>query len=142
MHILIVEDETLIALGMQSTLQQAGHIVIGLASTIQQALDIVASKRPDLALLNISLGGNHVAGIELAGHFQEQYGIPSLFISGDRQEARKNRHVALGYLSKPYAPRTLLATVDIARQIMHGEEHAPPPPGFELFYDGNKLVGK
>jgi two-component SAPR family response regulator len=141
-RILIVEDEILIALGMQSVLLQAGHIVTGLASTIQEALDIVALRRPDLALVNISLKGNKTAGIELAGIFQERYGIPSLFVSGDPKEARKNPDVALGYLSKPYASRTLLSSVEIARQIIHGEEHGSYPSGLELFHDSGNLIGK
>lgn len=54
-------------------------------------------------------------------------------MSGQIFEARAHRDVALGYLGKPYDAQTLLASVEIARQIIEGEERNPVPNSLELF---------
>jgi DNA-binding response OmpR family regulator len=135
MRILIVEDEMIAALDLQSTLEQAGHSVVGPAMTTAEALVLIEYDCPDLALVNINLKDGQGAGIELARILLERCGVPSLFISGQIHEARENRDAALGYLGKPWRPKTLLASIAVADRIIHGKKADPVPSGLELFKD-------
>jgi DNA-binding response OmpR family regulator len=56
MQVLIVEDETLIALGYQAMIADAGHDVFGIAASVAQARKLLAAGTPDAAVLDIRLG--------------------------------------------------------------------------------------
>jgi DNA-binding response OmpR family regulator len=135
MRILIVEDEMLVALDIQGTLESAGHTVIGIAMTIDEAAKISGNDCPDLALVNINLQEGRGAGIDFARDLLDKCGVPSLFVSGQAKEARENKDAALGYLGKPWGSRTLLASVDVAHRLINGENPDPVPPELELFRD-------
>src|SRR5580704_7264876 len=63
-RVLIVEDDTLVGMGLLSQLQKLGHVVVGQASTAAQALQLFRETRPDVVLMDIRLDG--ADGIELA----------------------------------------------------------------------------
>ena len=48
-------------------------------------------------------------------------------------EARRARDVALGYIRKPYEARTVLGSVEVAREVMGGGTPTHVPAGLELF---------
>jgi len=56
-RILIVEDETLIALDLESLLIDNGCVVVGPVNTIDGALALLAQAPLDAALLDLNLGG-------------------------------------------------------------------------------------
>lgn len=53
--VLIVEDDLVIALDMEMTLQEAGHVVVGTAMTAAQAVEMAKAHRPDLMIVDIRL---------------------------------------------------------------------------------------
>ncbi len=134
MRILVVEDEDLVAMVVCDVLTEAGHEVIWPARTANEGLELAQATRPNLALLNIDLGGE-TKGTHLARLLFRLLGTPVLFVSGNRDEAWAARDAALGYISKPCKPSTLLLSVEVARAIAGGatpEEHHIPP-GLTLF---------
>jgi CheY-like chemotaxis protein len=56
-RILIVEDETIVALDIQDRLSDLGYEVIGVADRGDEALALVATTLPDLVLMDIRLKG-------------------------------------------------------------------------------------
>jgi DNA-binding response OmpR family regulator len=134
MIILVVEDESIIGLELEGRLQEAGHEVLGPASTVDSALQLAEGKRPDLALVDINLGDGG-SGIELARKLLDGWGTPSLFLSGQTQEARENNDAALGRIGKPFSAAAVLESVEVAKQIAAGEPVSPMnvPPELELF---------
>src|SRR5258706_14308509 len=79
--ILIVEDEVIVSLDIQTILKDMGIAVTGLAHTVEEALASIMRERPDLVLLDISLDGEF-EGVELARTIDRRWGIPVVFISG------------------------------------------------------------
>ena len=63
MRVLIVEDSFPVAAGLEFLLQSAGCDVVGKAGNVRAALEIVAAVAFDVALLDIDLGGEHVAPV-------------------------------------------------------------------------------
>ena len=54
--VLIVEDEYLIAMDLQATLEGDGWRVLGPAPSVQVALNILKEELPSVALLDVNLG--------------------------------------------------------------------------------------
>ncbi len=61
--VLIVEDEPLIALELETILQEAGLRVMGPAATLRIAFQLLDHRRPDAAVLDINLRGELVTPV-------------------------------------------------------------------------------
>ena len=133
MRILIVEDEVVIAWMLADSLEGGGHDVMGPAGTMAEALALCeATPPPELALLDVNLrdGSN---GVDVARALFARWGVLSIFASGQMMEARRARNIALGHIRKPYEPRTVLRSVEVAREVMDGGTPKAVPAGLELF---------
>ncbi len=132
MRILIVEDEALIAWMLADSLEDGGHEVVGPAATMAEALALCEAAPPELAVLDINLrdGSN---GVDVARALLERWGVLAIFASAQMMESRRARHIALGYIGKPYTPETVLRSVEVAREVMGGGKPGTVPAGFELF---------
>ena len=114
--ILIVEDEALVALDLQETLQAMGYDVPGLAYSGEEALELVAAIRPDLVLMDIQLNGV-INGIEAATQIRDRYGIPLIYVTANSDAATfEHAKVAApsGYILKPIRKNELGKTIDLA----------------------------
>ncbi|HOW83041.1 MAG TPA: response regulator, partial [Spirochaetota bacterium] len=72
--ILIVEDESMIALDIKSILTRLGYAVTGIVITGQECLREISKNRPDLILMDIKLKGS-MDGIETANIVLKEFGI-------------------------------------------------------------------
>jgi CheY-like chemotaxis protein len=77
--VLIVEDETLVALDLQLQLEDHGFSCLPPASTVEAALETVASRTPDVGVLDANLNGTSSAPV--AARLQQD-GIPFVYVSG------------------------------------------------------------
>jgi two-component sensor histidine kinase len=107
-RILIVEDEPLVAMDVQSMLQNAGMEIVGPAATSERALRLLGAERVDAALLDANLGGERVDGVALA---LSQSGIPFAFATGYGRESLPQAFAGAPVITKPFAEKELLRTV-------------------------------
>jgi len=117
-HILVVEDERLIARDLATLLKKLGYTVVGTAASSQEALTLAREQTPDLVLLDIVLKGE-TDGIETAAHLKEM-GIPVIFLTAYADADTLGRVKAtepLGYLVKPFDPQDVQITLEIALQF-------------------------
>jgi len=114
-RILIVEDEAIVAIDVQKTVQKLGYDVPAIAFSGEEALRKVEEIQPDLILMDIVLKGQ-MDGIEAAREIQERFGIPSVFMTGYSEELldRLNTLQPLFYVSKPVEMNELKAAIDKA----------------------------
>ena len=122
-RILIVEDEGILATGLQSLLEERGFDVVGLAATGRDAIASAAELWPDLIIMDIKLTGE-MDGVEAARHIRERSDVAILYLTAYADETTLSS--ALGtspfaYLVKPYEERELLAAIRTALQ-RHQEE--------------------
>jgi len=114
--ILIVEDEFIVANDLKHTLIKGGYTIVGVASSVNRARSVMAAKKPDWVLLDITIKGKET-GIDLAWELKAN-NIPFLFISANTSqsilEEVKKTH-PYGFLVKPFRHRDLLIMLDIAR---------------------------
>lgn len=112
MRVVVVEDEALIAMALQASLAAMGYEVCAVAHSAAEANEAVAAHRPDLLTCDVDLGPGG-SGVEVAAKAYEEWGIRTLFISGNIDAAliQSTRPIRpLGYLAKPFpAPRLIAA---------------------------------
>lgn len=115
-QVLIVEDESVVAMDLASSLQELGYGVAGQAQSAEQAIAKIEQTRPDLVLMDIQLKGVS-DGITAAGTIRERWDIPVVFVTANTNSEVIERAKAsgpYGFLSKPFRPRELDATLSIA----------------------------
>jgi DNA-binding NarL/FixJ family response regulator len=114
--ILLVEDDFLVGMEVETGLEEAGFEVAGIAATAEEAVAIAAERRPALAVMDIRLAGRR-DGVDAALEIYRTLGIRSLFASahGDPQvRARAEPARPLGWVAKPYRVETLVKAVEAA----------------------------
>lgn len=114
-RILIVEDESIIALDLKYGLEDLGYEVIDTVDNGQDAIDIAAEHLPDVVLMDIKLKGK-IDGIE-ASNIIAELGIPSVYLTANTDDdtfERSNIKSSYGFISKPYNIDKLNKTLKIA----------------------------
>lgn len=103
MHVLIVEDEAIVARDLAVTVTAFGHHVVGIVDTGEAALALAAQEHPDLVLLDIRLPGA-LDGIATAQQFHARLQLPVIYLTAHTDEVTLARAAAtapVGYLIMP-----------------------------------------
>jgi signal transduction histidine kinase len=114
--ILVVEDDATVAENIRDVLVGAGYLVPGIAPSGLRALELAASVRPALVLMDVQLDGP-LDGIETAQRLRDTTGLRVVYLTGFHDDATLRRAkltAPLGYLKKPFNARELRIAVEIA----------------------------
>lgn len=114
--ILIVEDESIVSMGLKQDLKKIGINVSGIASTGKQAIKQAEKTNPDLILMDIKLKGK-MDGIQAAEKIVEKYDIPIIYLTayGDNKTLQRAKITEpYGYIIKPYKERDLKVSIEMA----------------------------
>ncbi|MBI4682594.1 MAG: PAS domain S-box protein [Nitrospirae bacterium] len=115
-RIMVVEDEGITAMRIQSSLEDMGYAVTSTVFTGEEAIKRTAEDRPDLVLMDIILGGK-MDGIETAGQIRSRFDIPVIYLtahSNKKMQERVKKTEPFGFIVKPFDERELQIVVDIA----------------------------
>ena|ERR1700731_403883 len=82
-RVLVVEDDSIIALDVQSSLEEAGAITVGPAFTLSRALELAKHENVSAATLDLRLG--HDSAASVATILEERH-IPFIFYTGQPVE--------------------------------------------------------
>src|SRR5215831_2898701 len=106
--ILLVEDEPLLAMDVETCLTAAGYRVIGPAATTADASRLIGTERVDLAVLDLNLGTEMAFALpDLLADRQ----IPFIILTGHSPTTIARHHRNRPFLQKPYIAATLLRTI-------------------------------
>ena len=108
-RILIVEDESLIAMDFSQTLSEAGYVVIGPATTVTRALALLAQFGCDAAVLDVNLG---TETSEAVAHELIRLGTPFVALSGYSREQLPAIMQTAPLLGKPASLEMLITEVE------------------------------
>jgi CheY-like chemotaxis protein len=121
-RILVVEDEYLIALNLQDSLETAGSVVLGPVSSVEKAISKIESEpHIDAAVLDVNLGG--VLAYPVADMLVARE-IPFIFTSGYEDNALRTRYSNVKTCTKPYQ---FEAMQEALVQAMSGSPEAEKP---------------
>jgi two-component system, response regulator PdtaR len=100
-RILIVEDDFLIAMELESLLLGYGFAVLGSVSTIERALAFIESERPDMVLLDVDLHGRRSTPVAAA---LRACGVPFVLVTGcSRKQLGEPELQGVPLVGKPVA---------------------------------------
>jgi CheY-like chemotaxis protein len=117
-HILVVEDEAVVAMDIGSCLRHLGHPDPTITTTGEDALTKTAQMHPDLVLMDITLQGK-MDGFEAAAQIRDSYHVPVIYLTGNSDETtilRAAQGNPSGYLLKPFHERGLGSSIEMALQ--------------------------
>ena len=78
--VLIIEDETFIAMDIEALVESLGHKVIGVARTHSEAVALAHKKRPGLILADIQLADGS-SGLDAVNELLGSFEVPVIFIT-------------------------------------------------------------
>ena len=122
--ILIVDDETIVAMDLKATLNHLGYTVCGMVPSGEDALVEIPKQRPNLVLMDIVLQGE-LSGIETAQMVKDRFDIPVVYLTSHTDEATLDQAKVTGpygYLVKPFESKELKTTIELALYKHHTEK--------------------
>ncbi len=128
--VLIVDDDPLLRMLLESVLREAGYAVHS-AGSIQEALRAVERHPPDAAIVDVDLGEGP-SGLNLLGLWRVQQQFPVMVLSGRGEAADRITGLeqgALDYLAKPFDPRELLLRLKLVLDRFPAAGPAATMPG-------------
>jgi DNA-directed RNA polymerase specialized sigma24 family protein len=119
--VLIIEDETFIAMELESLVESLGHRVLGVARTHSEAVALTKNKRPGLILADIQLADKS-SGLDAVNELLQSFEVPVIFITAYPERFLTGERPEPAFLiAKPFQPSTVSA---IASQALFFERTA------------------
>ncbi len=110
-HLLLVEDDTTIALGLEYSLRQEGFAV-EVREDVRGARQVLSETRFDLLLLDLALPDG--TGFEIFSFAKEKGDLPVIFLTANDDEVSVVMGLDMGaddYITKPFRVRELISRI-------------------------------
>jgi CheY-like chemotaxis protein len=112
--VLIIEDETFIAMDLESLVRNLGHNVIGVARTHADAVALAKNKKPGLILADIQLADGS-SGLDAVNELLKTFEVPVVFITAYPERFLTGERPEPAFLiSKPFQPAMVSAVASQA----------------------------
>ena len=132
LKVLIVEDEALLAMELESLVEEAGHSVVGWATSSAEAKTMVDAVEADIAFVDIHLSDGP-SGVDVAEYISEKKSSMVVFMTANPKRIPDHFAGAIGVIAKPYTMNGLTSAL---RYLQEGVRRPPPvstrPAGFTL----------
>lgn len=140
--VLVVEDETIVALDIKNTLRELHFEVTDLVTTYQDAFKSIQKNTPHILLVDIYLA-NSKSGIELAKDVKEAFFLPVIFLTAYCDEATIKQAIKtnpIAYITKPFKRDDIKSNILLAQYKMNHLHQTQIPNncknlGFGFYYD-------
>jgi CheY-like chemotaxis protein/DNA-directed RNA polymerase specialized sigma24 family protein len=112
--ILIIEDEPIIAMDLETLMESMGHRITGIARTEKEALKLAATHRPGLILADVQLADGS-SGMDAANKLLSNFQVPVVFITAYPERLLTGDKPEPAFLiTKPFMPEMVKAIVSQA----------------------------
>jgi CheY-like chemotaxis protein/DNA-directed RNA polymerase specialized sigma24 family protein len=121
--VLIIEDEPMIAMDLETIVRDLGHDVTGVAVTRDEAVAAVRQRRPGLVLADIQLADDS-SGIDAVKDILDEFSVPVIFITAFPERLLTGERPEPTFLiTKPFQRATVKAA--IAQALFFDAETVP-----------------
>ncbi|HEX9948365.1 MAG TPA: response regulator [Allosphingosinicella sp.] len=121
--VLIIEDEPIIAMDIETIVRDLGHTVTGVAVTRDEAVAQAMARRPGLVLADIQLADDS-SGIDAVKDILAEFKVPVIFITAFPERLLSGERPEPTFLiSKPFQRATVRAS--IAQALFFNEATVP-----------------
>lgn len=106
-HVLIIEDEPIIAMDLEELVAGCGHTVVGVASSETEAVELAELHKPSLILadINLGLGGD---GTSAVARILKHHYAPVIFVTAYPERLLTGESLEPAFvITKPFEPLTL-----------------------------------
>lgn len=117
--VLIVEDEILVALQLESIISDAGHRVVGIVPD-RGSLDKIPDV-PQVALVDLNLRDGPT-GPSIASRLAEIFGTKIVYVTANPAQIGQPAPTAIGVVQKPFSQTAILAAISCAMGKIAREE--------------------
>lgn len=112
--VLIIEDEAMISMQLESLVESLGHSVCGTATTRDEARALVAQRKPGLVLADIQLADGS-SGIDAVNDILGEFSVPVIFITAYPEKLLTGDRPEPTYLiTKPFQESAVRAAISQA----------------------------
>ena len=115
-NILIVEDESIVALDLATGLEKDGYNIAGIADNAEEAQQLFSEQEVDIILMDVNIIGDK-DGIDTAIEILKQKAVPIIYLTAFTDQTTidriKQTHPA-AFLSKPYSLTNVRIAIDLA----------------------------
>ncbi len=121
LRILIAEDESVTALGLEQDLRSLGHTVIGIAGDGETAVSMARNLSPDLVIMDVRMP--YLGGLEAAARIHDERPVPIIIVTAYSDPETLGRAAGapvFHYLVKPVNAAQLGAAITVA-EARHAE---------------------
>lgn len=123
--VLIIEDETFIAMDLESLVKNLGHNVIGVARTHTDAIALAKSRKPGLILADIQLADGS-SGLDAVNELLKTFEVPVVFITAYPERFLTGERPEPAFLiSKPFQPAMVSAVASQALFFQRNSKSRP-----------------
>lgn len=113
-RVLIIEDEPLIALDIETLVKDLGHEVVGIARTQKEAVGLARSERAGLVLADVHLADGS-SGIDAVADILGEYDVPVIFITAFPERLLTGERPEPAFLiTKPFLPEMVKGVISQA----------------------------
>lgn len=126
--VMIVEDESIVAMDLAAGLEHDGYIVTGIADNYTDALDLFNRQPADILLMDIHIQGEK-DGVETAAALLKIKSVPLIYLTAftDAATVERVKHTnPSAFLTKPYNIENVRIAIDLA---IHNFAEAKPVSG-------------
>jgi CheY-like chemotaxis protein len=124
--VLIIEDETFIAMDLESLVRNLGHNVIGVARTHADAVALAKNKKPGLILADIQLADGS-SGLDAVNELLRTFEVPVVFITAYPERFLTGERPEPAFLiSKPFQTAMVSAVASQALFFQRNSRNRAP----------------
>lgn len=135
LKVIIVEDEALLAMELESLVEDSGNVVVGWATSFDEAKALIDANTADLAFVDLNLADGPT-GVKVAEYIRDSGRSLAVFMTANPRSLPENYAGAIGVIAKPYTMNGLMAALNYLKE---GVREPPPasslPVGFVLSPD-------
>jgi len=113
LRILIIEDESIVAMMVEDLIVDMGHEVVGTAGRLDQAQKLASETPCDFVILDVNLNGQYTYPVAEA---LKARGVPFVFATGYGAAGLKEEWRSNPVLQKPFQPEELEAAINAANR--------------------------
>jgi len=135
--VLIVEDERIVSMEIESFLESIDYEVVGVASNSKDAYALAIEKKPHIILMDIKIKGN-VDGIDTAVKILNEIDTTIIYLTAYCDEDTVQRAIITNpsaYLTKPFNKKELFASLKIASFLYSKKSYANSSKKGDIVFD-------
>lgn len=128
LRVLIVEDEPILAIDLEMTVEDCGHLVVGEAHCLKSAIALADDTDPHLAFVDVHLA-HDTSGIDVSAMIQRRWPDAMIvFVTANRARVPEDLGGAHGIIIKPFTERGIVATLAFMTEGVFDPPPRSPPP--------------